>query len=105
MATGKRARPDDLTHYAQLQANPTKFHLFQALRVIEAEHGNMPRLGTSRRAAQDPVRLGQEAELAFPTSTIADFKVEDGRAVLTNRAFGLFGPMGPLPLQPQRRSL
>lgn len=99
MATGKRARPDDLTHYAQLQADPTKYHLFQALRVIEAQHGDMPRLGTSRRAAQDPVRLGQEAEMAFPTSTIADFKVEDdGRAHLTNRAFGLFGPMGPLPL-------
>ena len=99
MATGERARPDDLTHYAQLRAEPTKFHIFQALRVIEAQHGDAPRLGTSRRAAQDRVRLGQEAELAFPTSTIADFKVEPGRPdVLTNRSFGLFGPMGPLPL-------
>lgn len=99
MATGKRARPDDLTHYAQLRSDPTKYHLFHALRVIEAEHGDMPRLGTSRRAVQDPVRLGQEAELTFPTSTIADFTVEAGKpATLTNRAFGLFGPMGPLPL-------
>ncbi len=102
MATGKRAEPDDLTHYAQLQADPTKYHLFQALRIIEAEHGDMPRLGTSRRAAQDPVRLGQEAELAFPTSTIANFQAGSpavgSPAVLTNRTFGLFGPMGPLPL-------
>ena len=99
MATGKRARPDDLTHYAQLQADPTKYHLFQALRIIEEQHPDRPRLGTSRRAAQDPVRLGQEAELAFPTSTIAAFREVPGKpAVLTNRAFGLFGPMGPLPL-------
>ncbi len=102
MATGSGIRPDDLTHYAQLQADPTKFHIFQALRVIEAEHAGMPRLGTSRRAAQDPVRLGQEAELAFPTSTIAEFKAGSPAVgvpdVLTNRSFGLFGPMGPLPL-------
>jgi type VI secretion system protein ImpH len=99
METGKRARPDDLTHYAQLQADPQSYHLFQALRVIEAHHADRPRLGTSRRAAQDPVRLGQEAELAFPTSTIAAFGPDKNGVVrLTNRTFGLFGPQGPLPL-------
>ncbi len=99
MATGKGAGADDLTLYAQLLANPQSFHLFQALRIIEAQHRDRPRLGQSRRAAQDPVRLGQEAELAFPTSTIADFKAgNDGQMHLTNRTFGLFGPQGPLPL-------
>lgn len=99
MAAGKGSGPDDLTHYAQLQADPQSYHIFQALRIIEAQHPDRPRLGQSRRSAQDPVRLGQEAELAFPTSTIADFKAgEDGRMHLTNRAFGLFGPQGPLPL-------
>ena len=99
MATGKRAGPDDLTHYAQLQADPQSYHLFQALRIIEAQHAARPRLGQSRRSAQDPVRLGQEAELAFPTSTIADFAADkQGQMRLTNRSFGLFGPQGPLPL-------
>ena len=99
MATGTGAGPDDLTHYAQLRAKPQIFHMFQALRVIEAQHADRPRLGQSRRAAQDAVRLGQEAELAFPTSTIADFAPDkQGAMRLTNRAFGLFGPMGPLPL-------
>ncbi len=99
MATGERAGPDDLTHYAQLQANPQSFHLFQALRIIEAQHADRPRLGQSRRSAQDPVRLGQEAELAFPTSTIAEFGPDkQGQMRLTNRTFGLFGPNGPLPL-------
>ena len=99
MATGKRAGSDDLTHYAQLLAHPQSYHLFQALRVIEAHHADRPRLGQSRRSAQDPVRLGQEAELAFPTSTIASFGPDkQGITRLTNRTFGLFGPQGPLPL-------
>ena len=100
METGKRTRTDDLTHIARLSQSPQTHHLFQALRIIEAHHADKPRLGMSRRSAQDPVRLWQEAELAFPTSTIAAFDPGgDGKpASLTNRSFGLFGPMGPLPL-------
>ncbi len=100
METGKRARPDDLTHIARLAQSPQTHHIFHALRIIEAAHPDMPRLGTSRRPSQDPVRLGQEAELAFPPSTIAKFTpAGDGKpAKLINRAFGLFGSNGPLPL-------
>jgi type VI secretion system protein ImpH len=99
VATRGGPGPADLTHYAQLAANPQIYHLFQALRIIEAQHADRPRLGQSRRSAQDPVRLGQEAELAFPTSTIADFGPDKhGQMRLTNRSFGLFGPQGPLPL-------
>jgi type VI secretion system protein ImpH len=99
VATGGRTGADDLTHYAQLQANPQTYHLFQALRIIEAQHRERPRFGQSRRSAQDPVRLGQEAELAFPTSTIAEFGPDrQGQMRLSNRSFGLFGPQGPLPL-------
>ena len=100
MATGEGARPDRLTHLAQLAENPQSFHIFQALRVIEATYADMPRLGESRRPSQDRVRLGQEAELAFPPSTIAGFEAPAGESPgrLTNRFFGLFGPHGPLPL-------
>jgi type VI secretion system protein ImpH len=99
VATTDGSRPDDLTHYAQLQADPQSYHLFQALRIIEAQHPDRPRLGQSRRSSQDPVRLGQEAELAFPISTIAGFGPDEaGHMRLTNRTFGLFGPQGPLPL-------
>lgn len=84
----------------RLAADPTKYHVFKALRLIETAFPGNPRLGHSRRPSQDPVRLGQEAELAFPPSTVSDFKSpEDGEpARLTNRFFGLFGPNGPLPL-------
>lgn len=100
METGKRARPDDLTLLAQLARSPQTHHIFHALRLIDAAHPDKPRLGTSRRPSQDPVRLGQEAELAFPPSTIAKYiPPKDGKpAKLINRAFGLFGSNGPLPL-------
>ncbi|WP_424985100.1 type VI secretion system baseplate subunit TssG [Microbulbifer sp. S227A] len=100
MATGNRTGPDDLSHFDRLTKEPEKHHVFQALRVIEATFDEAPRLGESRRPREDKVRLGQEAELAFAPSTIAEFKLGIGGrpARLTNRFFGLFGPNGPLPL-------
>jgi len=101
MATGKGSRPDDLTHLDRLAASPEEHHVFQALRILEAAYPDNPRLGESRRPREDRVRLGQEAELAFPPSTIASFTPATGArpAKLINRFFGLFGPQGPLPLQ------
>lgn len=100
MATGKGSGTDDLTHLERLAQAPEEHHVFQALRLIEAAHPDRPRLGESRRPREDAVRLGQEAELAFPTSTIANYiPAEGGKpARLINRFFGLFGPQGPLPL-------
>ncbi len=100
METRKRARPDHLTHFARLAEEPEKHHIFHALRVIEAQYSDRPRLGESRRPKEDPVRLGQEAELAFPPSSIAEFSPPFGKRPgrLINRFFGLFGAQGPLPL-------
>ncbi len=100
MATNNGSGSDDLSHLEQLAQNPQKYHIFQALRIIEAAHPDAPLLGESRRPREDRVRLRQEAELAFPPSTIARFaKGKDGGPdLLTNRFFGLFGPQGPLPL-------
>ncbi|MEM7670869.1 MAG: type VI secretion system baseplate subunit TssG [Pseudomonadota bacterium] len=100
MASDEREAAPDLTRLAALNDRPTSFHIFQALRLIEATFNNNPRLGRSRKPSQDAVRLGQEAELAFPPSTVSDFELpdEDEPGRLTNRFFGLFGPHGPLPL-------
>lgn len=100
MATGDGPRPDHLTLLGKLAQDPEKHHVFQALRIFEAAHPNDPRLGESRRPREDRIRLGQEAELAFPPSTIADFQpgTDGAPARLTNRFFGLFGPQGPMPL-------
>jgi len=100
MATDKRAGPDTLSHFAKLAEEPEKPHVFQEMRVIDATYPDTPRLGESRRPREDRVRLGQEAELAFPPSTIASFKPGTDKVPgkLINRFFGLFGPQGPLPL-------
>ena len=100
MATGKGSGTDHLSLYEALIENPEEHHVFQALRILEAHYADSPRLGESRRARQDAVRLGQVPELAFPPSTIADFKPATGDqpARLTNRFFGFFGPHGPMPL-------
>ncbi|MEM6939706.1 MAG: type VI secretion system baseplate subunit TssG [Pseudomonadota bacterium] len=100
MATEKRPGPVDLTHLARLAEAPEEHHILQALRIIDAANPEAPRLGNARRPAEDRVRLGQEPDLAFPPSTITDFKPGGPGAPgrLINRFFGLFGPMGPLPL-------
>ena len=100
MAAREGSRSDHLTHFAQLAASPETHHIFHALRIIEAANPDSPRLGESRRPREDYVRLQQEAELAFPPSTIRSFKVgRDGKpSTFINRFFGLFGPHGPLPL-------
>ena len=100
MASKEREKGPDLSRLYALEGSPQTHHLFQALRLIEAAYDTTPRLGRSRRPAQDPVRLGQEPELAFPTSTIARFALNEGRgpARLSQHVFGLFGPNGALPL-------
>lgn len=100
MAAGAGPGADALSGLDGLARSPEAHHLFHALRVLEAAHADRPRLGESRRPREDAVRLGQEAELAFPPSTLRAFApAEGGRpARLTNRFFGLFGPHGPLPL-------
>lgn len=98
MATGDGPGTDYLTHYDRLVQNPQAFHIFHALRVLEARFRDAPPLGVSKRPREDRVRLGQEAELAFPPSTVRSFSPPgDGPAVLVNRFFGFFGPHGPLP--------
>lgn len=100
MAASDGARTDHLTRLQPLIDSAETHHILYALRLLEATYSDAPRLGESRRPREDPVRLGQEAELAFPPSTIRSFtpSLSGHPARLTNRFFGLFGPHGPLPL-------
>lgn len=100
METGQGTGPDHLTHFAQLLANPQTYHIFLALRILEAAHADAPRFGESKRPGEDRFRLAQEAELAFPPSTIESLTAPtaDQPGRLVQRFFGLWGPMGPLPL-------
>lgn len=83
-----------------MAAEPHRWDFFQALRLVEALSPDKPRLGTARRPADEPVRLGQAADLSFAPSAIARVDLEDrsGKPRIEVRFFGLFGPNGPLPL-------
>jgi type VI secretion system protein ImpH len=86
--------------FAAMAHEPYRFDYFHALRLIEAHHPHKPRLGTARRPVDEPVRLGQSADLSFAPASIASVDVADrsGRPRMQVRFFGLFGPNGPLPL-------
>ncbi len=98
MATEDGAGAHHLT-LQRLESAPASYHIFLALRLIEARHPDRPRLGRSRRPREDAVRLGQVAEMGFPSATIHDYVPggAGGPARLINRFFGFFGPNGPLP--------
>lgn len=84
----------------RLAENPWAWDIFAALRRIEAANPDRPRLGRSKRPAQDPVRLAQEPAVVFAPATLAGWEAGgEGRAPrLLVHFFGLFGPDGPLPL-------
>lgn len=83
-----------------LREKPYKFDFFHALRLLECVHADKPKLGTSKRPADDPIRLGQQVSMAFESSTLAEYKYgKEGRPPrLTQRFFGLYGANGPMPL-------
>ena len=84
----------------QLQDEPHKFGFFQAVRLLENAHPGLPRIGTSLRLRDDPIRFAQAPSLSFAPAALARFEPAQGDAppTLHQRFFGLFGANGPLPL-------
>ncbi len=76
------------------------YEFLPLVRLIECANPDMPRIGTSRRCQDDPVRFSHEPHLQFEASTITAFKQAAGSkpSRLTSRFLGLFGPNGPMPL-------
>jgi len=85
--------------YDDLARQPWAHDFFHVMRQLEALSPEHPRLGQALRPGAEPLRLGQEPELDFAPAALASFQA-DGRAAprLGVRFFGLFGPMGPMPL-------
>ena len=91
--------PDSVGAVAALEAQPARFTLFAALRLLEAAHVDRPRLAESRRAADDAVRLAQPPHLYFAPSDVSGYASQgDHKPRLTQYSFGIFGPNGALPL-------
>jgi type VI secretion system protein ImpH len=85
---------------AKLRTDPFAFDFFAAVRLLQHEARDQPRIGYSWTPAQDPVRFAQNPAMEFAPSTLEALRQEEpARApVLYSRHFGLFGPNGPLPL-------
>jgi len=100
MAGEARSAPPDVAWVRALAEAPHAFGFFASLRRLECLHGDRPRLGRALRAADSPVRLGQDPSLEFPPATLASFRPGEGGGPhrLEVRFLGLFGPNGALPL-------
>jgi type VI secretion system protein ImpH len=94
------AEPARAAALEQLRAQPHRFTLFAALRLLEQCFPAAPRLGESRKATDDPVRLGQTPTLSFAPSDVSGFHEPEGgeRPMLEQYSFGVFGPNGSLPV-------
>lgn len=86
--------------YARLAAQPWAHDFYQGMRRLECLYPAQPRWGLAKRPADEPVRLSQEASLAFAPASISRFspQAEGQPWRLEFRFFGLLGPNGPLPL-------
>jgi type VI secretion system protein ImpH len=82
-----------------VQREPWSHDFFALLRRVEGLAPQAPRLGTAKRPGAEALRLGQDPELDFAPAALMSLRERpDGPPRLGVRFFGLFGPMGPLPL-------
>jgi type VI secretion system protein ImpH len=80
-----------------------RYDLFQAMRLLECAYPNKIRFGEGKHPEREPpIRFGQAIALTFETTTITSFEQPDGKVyakpLLKQRAFGLFGTNGPMPI-------
>ncbi len=84
---------------AAVQAEPYRYDFYQAMRRIASAHPDLPPLGEALRPIDEPVRVGQPAELDFAPAALYSIVRRDGQPPrLMQRIFGLIGPNGALPL-------
>lgn len=97
MASPDRKTSHPLTE--DLARDPFAFDFFRAVRLLEASHPELPRIGQSLSPSQDAVRFRQNPSLEFAPSALESFRKspEKNYAELYVRFFGLFGPNAPLP--------
>lgn len=100
MAITHRTATRALEVQHKLHEEPYNYDFYWAVRLLECVHPDNPRVGESRRPADEAFRFSQQPSLAFAPSTLSDFEIgKEGKpSRLEVLFFGLFGPNGPLPL-------
>jgi len=82
-----------------LTTEPYRFDFYQAVRLLECQYKDKPRLGKTLRPSDDGIRFGQKPANIFAPSSIASIHLEDNERVrMQVYFFGMFGPNGALPL-------
>ena len=61
----------------ELEETPWLWDFFQAVRRLECEHQQAPRVGEAQRLAQEFVLFAQKAELSFPLSSLKSIEFND----------------------------
>jgi type VI secretion system protein ImpH len=91
---------DALSFLAEVAREPYRYDFYQTLRRLECLYADKPRWGAAMRPVDEPVRLGQDPDVAFAPAPLASLEFEPGGAPprLRVRLFGLLGPNGPLPI-------
>jgi type VI secretion system protein ImpH len=92
-------KTDPVEFFTALARAPHSFDFYQTLRRLECLFDDKPRWGRALRPVDEPIRLGQEADLTFAPAPLASFTpgTDDGPGRLQVRLFGLLGPNGPMP--------
>lgn len=88
--------PEQLRFVSHLREEPWKHDFFAVARRFEAGSDG-PGFGRSATPAQDPVRFGQSARMAFSPRAIDGLESVGGKLRLRLLFSGLFGPNGPMP--------
>jgi type VI secretion system protein ImpH len=91
---------DALNFLSALAREPYRYDFYQTLRRLECLYDHKPRWGAALRPVDEPVRLGQDPDLAFAPAPLAslEFGRDGAPPRLQVRLFGLLGPNGPLPI-------
>ena len=95
MAEFDRQTPDSIA--TEMALRPYVFNFFQAVRRLEAEYSDWPRVGSSVRLEGDFLRFCQMPSLAFAPSSIESIEQVEGVIRMSVNFLGMFGPNGPLP--------
>jgi type VI secretion system protein ImpH len=90
--------PRALDALQQLRQEPHRFSLFAALRVLERQEPDRPRIGDARRPDDERVRVEQPPHLTFAPCDVESVQAASGgRLRVAQLGFGIFGPNGALP--------
>jgi type VI secretion system protein ImpH len=95
MAEPDRQTSNRLTE--EIASSPYSYGFYRAVRMLEAEFRDHPRVGNSVRLEEDFLRFCQIPSLSFAPSTLEGVELRERVVRLFVNFLGLFGPNGPLP--------